>query len=122
MLRILPTDGTQVYLVCLVYLVYLVCQVCQAHESNRWDNGEFFNTISNRGRKIRRFFAFFAIQDAAEMLSASFVRRDPRTAEKGRMMSDMLTMAAGQIGHPMSFFVLMVADDRLIHTARPFHS
>jgi hypothetical protein len=30
-------------------------------------------------------------------------------------MPHMLPMAAGQIGHPVPFFILMIADNGLIH-------
>jgi len=66
-------------------------------------------------RVLWRFFAFFAIQDGAQMLPAALVGHDPRAAEKRRLMSDMLAMAAGQISHPAPFFILMIAGDGLIH-------
>ena len=63
----------------------------------------------------RRFFALLAVQDSAEILPAALGCQYPGTAEKRGMVPDMLAMAAGQICHPMPFFVLMIADDRLIH-------
>ncbi len=49
------------------------------------------------------------------MLLAAFGGHDPRTAEKRRLMPHMLAMAAGQIGHPVPFFIEMVTDDDLVH-------
>ena len=66
-------------------------------------------------RMIRRFFALFAIQDRPQLLFPALGRHDPGTAEKRRMVPDMLAVSTGQIGHPMSFFILMIAHDGLIH-------
>lgn len=30
-------------------------------------------------------------------------------------MSDVLPMATGQIGHPVTLFILVISDDRLLH-------
>lgn len=49
------------------------------------------------------------------MLLAAFGDDDPGTAEKRRLMPDMLAMAAGQISHPVAKFILMIADDELVH-------
>ncbi len=31
------------------------------------------------------------------------------------LMPHMLSMAAGQVGHPVSLLILMISDDRLLH-------
>ncbi len=78
--------------------------------------------LSGDRRFSRWFFALFAIQDAAQILPTAFIRYDPRTAKNRWVVPDMLAMSAGQIRHPMSFFILMVAHDRLIHARLPFGS
>ena len=64
---------------------------------------------------MRRLVALFAVQDHAEMLRAPFFGRHPGAAEKRRMVSHMLPVTAGQIGNPMAFFILVIADDGLVH-------
>lgn len=49
------------------------------------------------------------------MLAAALAGNDPRPIHKRWLMSHMLAMAAGQIGHPVSLFILMIADNGLVH-------
>lgn len=86
------------------------------------ETGHLFSPLSQhllvvRGLKTRRrrLVALFAVQDHAKVSRAAFGGRHPGAAEKGRMVSHMLPVAAGQIGDPMAFFVLMIADDGLVH-------
>jgi hypothetical protein len=65
---------------------------------------------------LRRFLALFAVQVCAEMLLPSNLADHPGAIEKGRLMSHVLPMAAGQLSHPISVFVLVIPDDRLLHT------
>lgn len=39
----------------------------------------------------------------------------PGAEEKRRLMTDMLTMSASQVGNPITLFVHMKPDDRLVH-------
>jgi len=39
----------------------------------------------------------------------------PRAIDEGGLMSDVLPMAAGQIGYPVTLFILVISDDRLLH-------
>ena len=63
-----------------------------------------------------RLLALLAVQISAEMLFPSGLADHPGAIEKGRLMSHVLPMAAGQFSHPISVFVLMIPGDRLLHT------
>ena len=52
------------------------------------------------------------IQLRAEVRVAPFRRGDPDPDLPRRIVSDMLRMPALELGHPVAFLVLMVADDR----------
>jgi hypothetical protein len=49
------------------------------------------------------------------MLLASGSGNDPWTIDKRRLMSHMLSMATGQLSHPIAVFVLVISSDRLLH-------
>lgn len=49
------------------------------------------------------------------MLVAPLGANDPRPIHEWWLMSHMLSMATGQICHPVSFFIEMIADNRLVH-------
>jgi hypothetical protein len=46
--------------------------------------------------------------------------QDPGPRRHGRLMAHMLTMAAGEICHPMALFIHMISDDLLLHYPLPF--
>jgi len=50
------------------------------------------------------------------MLGTACGREHPGAGEKRRLMAHMLSMAAGQVSHPITVLVHMKSDDRLIHT------
>lgn len=49
------------------------------------------------------------------MLLASSDGEYPGAIDEGGLMPDMLPMATGQIGHPVTLFILVISDDRLLH-------
>lgn len=49
------------------------------------------------------------------MLAAALAGDDPRSIHEWGLMPHMLSMAAGQIRHPVSFVIKMIAHNRLIH-------
>jgi hypothetical protein len=55
--------------------------------------------------------ALGAEEKLGEMGASALFGCDPGTHLPGRPMADMLGVAAGEIGHPISKFVLMKADD-----------
>lgn len=65
---------------------------------------------------LGRVITLFTIEMGAKIACASFQGEYPGAAGKGRTMSDMLSMTAGKIGHPIAFFVLMISDDGLLHS------
>lgn len=90
-----------------VYLVWLIRALVEGRKISQGASG--------CQRVLWRFFTLSAIQGGAQMLPATLVGHNPRAAEKRRLMSDMLAVSAGQIGDPVPFFILMIADDGLIH-------
>ena len=40
----------------------------------------------------------------------------PRAIDEGRLMPYVLSMATGQISHPIAVFVLVIPNDRLLHS------
>jgi hypothetical protein len=85
-------------------------------KSADWKSGKISNAGSGCSRFFRRLFTLLAIEDAAKMLLAAFRSYHPWSAKERRLVPDMLPMAAGQIGHPVAKFILMIRDDRLVHT------
>jgi hypothetical protein len=72
--------------------------------------------VLQRGNRIRRrLLAFLAVQDGAKILIPSGLRQHPGPAEKRRLMPHMLSMATGQICHPIALFILMITDNGLVH-------
>jgi hypothetical protein len=59
--------------------------------------------------------AFFAVQRLPKMARPSEFAQDPGPAHKGRLMAYMLSVPARELSDPVSVFVLMKADDRLMH-------
>ncbi len=53
---------------------------------------------------------------SAQMLLASSDGEYPGAIDEGGLMPDMLPMATGQIGHPVTLFILVISDDRLLHS------
>lgn len=70
--------------------------------------------IAGTGR-LTLFFTFFAIQLSAEKKPPSFLRQHPRSTGHGRLMPHMLAMSTAKIGHPMTFFILVIPDNVLLH-------
>jgi hypothetical protein len=58
-----------------------------------------------------------AIENLAELCRPAFQGSNPRAALPGRIVADMLRVSAGKIGYPMRCFVLVKADDLLIHNS-----
>lgn len=52
------------------------------------------------------------------MLVSPLGGHDPRPIHKRRLMPHMLSMATGQIRHPVVLFILMIADNGLVHNVR----
>jgi hypothetical protein len=76
-----------------------------------WEN------LSGSWRKIgRRFLAFLAVKMSAQMLLASSHGEHPRAIDEGGLMPYVLPMTTGQIGHPIALFVLVISNDRLLHS------
>jgi hypothetical protein len=61
--------------------------------------------------------AFFAFQQVAEHGGAAFWVDYPRAIHPGRVMLDVLKMAALKLCHPMPNIVLMVTSNPLLHSA-----
>ena len=68
---------------------------------------------------IQRGMAFFVaaltVQLCPKMLLTSFWGGHPRAGDEGWVVADMLTMATGEVGDPVTFFVLMIPNDVLFH-------
>jgi hypothetical protein len=47
-------------------------------------------------------------------------RNDPKAVCPGRVMTHMLRMSTGEIGHPVVLLVLMKTDDRTLHILTSF--
>ena len=62
-----------------------------------------------------RLLALFTVQIGAQMPLTSSDGEYPRAIDEGRLMSDVLPMATGQIGDPVALFILVISDDRLLH-------
>lgn len=52
----------------------------------------------------------------AQVLRTAYGREHPGAGEKRRLMTNMLTMSASQVGNPVAVLIQMIADDRLIHS------
>jgi hypothetical protein len=50
------------------------------------------------------------------MLLTSSQGEHPRAIDEGGLMPYVLPMTTGQIGHPIALFVLMISNDRLLHS------
>ena len=70
----------------------------------------------NRRRIGRQFLAFLAVQMGAQMLLTSSHGEHPRAIDEGGLMPYVLPMTTGQIGHPIALFVLVISNDRLLHS------
>jgi hypothetical protein len=66
-------------------------------------------------RSGARLVALLAIQALSQMLFAPFFRQNPGPIGHRWLMTDMLTMAAFQISHPIAKLIHMIADNRLLH-------
>jgi hypothetical protein len=59
--------------------------------------------------------AFFTIKHGSHKFLSAFWRFNPWARAEGRVMSDMLAMAAIQIGYPILLVILVKSDYWLIH-------
>ena len=50
------------------------------------------------------------------MLLATHFGQHPGPAGHRRLVTHMLSVATGQIGHPMTLLVLVISNDRLVHS------
>jgi hypothetical protein len=69
-------------------------------------------------RVKRRLVASPAVHDDADPGLPPFGRGDPRATLERRAVPHVLTVAAVEIGHPMTFVVLRETDDVTLHTRR----
>ncbi len=68
-------------------------------------------------RKIgSRFFALLAIQMGTQVLFTSSDSEHPRAIREWRLVPYVLSMTTGQIGNPVALFILVISDDRLLHS------
>src|SRR5215470_5059229 len=77
------------------------------------------NAKKARSAWFRRPFvvAFLAFQDHTEAALASLRCRDPRTCHPRRIVPHMLAVPAIEVSHPMTFLILMEADDLTFHAS-----
>jgi hypothetical protein len=71
---------------------------------------------SSRKRFSRRFLALLTVQIGAQMLFTPCDGEYPRAIDEGGLMPYVLPMTTGQIGHPIAVFVLVISNDRLLHS------
>ena len=62
-------------------------------------------------------FACLAIERLAETTGASLRREHPWPAHERRVVTNVLPVPAGQVGHPIAMLVLMKPNDGLSHRA-----
>jgi len=72
-----------------------------------------------RGRALAFFLTLLTIQFGTEKGVPPFLRQYPRTACHRRLMPHMLAMAAAKVGHPMTFLILVITDNGLLHNDAP---
>ena len=70
------------------------------------------------GRFASHLLAEGALERRSELLSPAFRLQDPGPQIEGRLMTHVLLVSAGELGYPVAVFVLVVADDRLLHAVR----
>ena len=63
------------------------------------------------------FIALFAVQFGAEEPGAAFGRGDPFPFLPGRVVPEVTGVPAGQVRHPIRFFILMKSCDGYFHNA-----
>ena len=73
----------------------------------RWQGGDLFSCL--------RRLAEAAVQQGPEVLAAGLGGLSPGAQLPWRVVTDMLTVAAGEIGNPVLFGILMESDDWLMH-------
>jgi hypothetical protein len=66
---------------------------------------------------LRFFLTLFTIQHLSKMLVASGFGQHPWPVRHRRLVTHVLSMAAGQVGHPIAMLVLVIGNDRLVHDA-----
>jgi hypothetical protein len=82
------------------------------------DGGE--RTVQNLSGSRRRisswFLALLTVQIGAEMLLTSSDGKHPRSIDERWLMPYVLSMTTDQIGNPVTIFILVISDDRLLHS------
>ena len=68
---------------------------------------------SRIGRSI--FLALFAFQRVVEHAFATGRAGDPLADGPGGIVADVLIVSAGELGDPVPFFILVIANDWLFH-------
>jgi hypothetical protein len=67
------------------------------------------------GSRGNRLLTLLTVQGRTEMPLTPAVGKNPWAVEERWVMSNMLPVPTGQIGNPIAMFVLVIADDRLLH-------
>jgi hypothetical protein len=63
----------------------------------------------------RTLLALPAFKSLAKRPPAPFRRNDPGAIDPGRIMANVLIVSALQLRHPVPLFILMIANDALLH-------
>lgn len=76
------------------------------------------NLPGSRRRRISSWFlALLAGQIGAQMLLSPRDSEYPRAIDERGLMPYVLSMTTGQVGNPVALLILVIADDRLLHSA-----
>jgi len=60
-------------------------------------------------------FTLQAIEQLAKVFPPTIFGQDPPTTDERRLMAHVLSMTAGQVGHPITSLILMKPDNCLVH-------
>ena len=69
--------------------------------------------------RLAALFAQPAAERRSESLAPALGVEDPRSLVEGRLMADVLPMAAGELGDPVAALVLVIAEDRALQPRAP---
>jgi hypothetical protein len=61
------------------------------------------------------FFTFFTVECLSDVLLAAGFSQNPGPVGHWRLVTDVLSVTAGQVGHPISMLVEVKSHDRLLH-------
>jgi hypothetical protein len=64
---------------------------------------------------VRFLVTFLTVQRFSDMLLTAGFSQNPRPVGHRRLMTDMLSMSAPQVGHPIPILVEVKPHDRLLH-------